>query len=213
MARSPALAADARREQAHAACGGHRDHGARAGADFSRSGISALALALVVMGWLVVRRQQGRWRKLIAAGYLVLLGITLVASVGADALVRRFGEGTAVGGRLGIWADARDTARAASADGNRTEHLSICERWFTRRHDIDRLCHAAHNDYLQLAAEGGLLLTIPVAICVGVVHPRRAPAPPRGQGVRRLLGPRGRRDGAVGHRAAGDGRVQPADAG
>jgi hypothetical protein len=26
----------------------------------------------------------------------------------------------------------------------------------------------AHNDYMQLAAEGGLLLTIPAAICIGL---------------------------------------------
>ena len=41
---------------------------------FSRSGIIALALALLVMGWLVMRGPQGRWPKLIAAGYLVCSG-------------------------------------------------------------------------------------------------------------------------------------------
>jgi hypothetical protein len=132
---------------------------------FSRSGISALALALVMMGWLVVRRQQGRWRKLIAAGYLALLGITLVASVGADALVRRFGEGAAAGGRLGIWADARDAAGRHPLTGTGLNTYQFANMIY-QRHDMTFFVDAAHNDYLQLAAEGGLLLTIPAAVCI-----------------------------------------------
>jgi hypothetical protein len=131
----------------------------------SRSGIGAMALALVVMGLLVVRRQQGRWRKLIAAGYLVTLGITLVASVGADALVRRFGEGAAAGGRLGIWADARHTAGRHPLTGTGLNTYQFANVVY-QRHDMAVFVDAAHNDYLQLAAEGGLLLTIPVAICL-----------------------------------------------
>jgi O-antigen ligase len=132
---------------------------------FSRSGISALALALLMMGWLGVRRQQGRWRKLIAAGYLALFGITLVASVGADALVRRFGEGAAAGGRLGIWADARDAAGRHPLTGTGLNTYQFANMIY-QRHDMTFFVDAAHNDYLQLAAEGGLLLTIPAAVCI-----------------------------------------------
>jgi O-antigen ligase len=35
-----------------------------------------------------------------------------------------------------------------------------------QQHDRTRRYTEAHNDYLQLAAEGGLLLTVPAAICV-----------------------------------------------
>ena len=131
----------------------------------SRSGISALALALLMMGSLVVRRQHGRWRKVVAAGYLVLLGVTLVASVGADALVSRFGEGAGAGGRLGIWADARDTAGRHPLTGTGLNTYQFANLIY-QRHDMTFFVDAAHNDYLQLAAEGGLLLTIPAAICI-----------------------------------------------
>jgi hypothetical protein len=134
---------------------------------FSRSGIGALALALLVTGWLVIHRQQGRWRKAIAVAYIVLLGITLVVSVGADALVRRFGEGAAAGGRLGIWADAGDTVARHWLTGTGLNTYQFTNLVY-QRHDMSFVVTAAHNDYLQLAAEGGLLLTLPAAICIAL---------------------------------------------
>ena len=135
---------------------------------FSRSGISALALALVVMGWLVAHRQQGRWRKLIAAGYLALLGIALVAWVGVDALVSRFGEGAFDDGRLGIWADAGHAVGRHWLTGTGLNTYQFASVVYQRRDMASFFVDAAHNDYLQLAAEGGLLLTIPAALCIAL---------------------------------------------
>lgn len=36
---------------------------------------------------------------------------------------------------------------------------------FYQQHELALYFSAAHNDYLQLAAEGGVLLTIPAALC------------------------------------------------
>jgi O-antigen ligase len=38
---------------------------------------------------------------------------------------------------------------------------------FYQQHELAKHFSAAHNDYLQLAAEGGVLLTIPAALCAG----------------------------------------------
>ena len=38
-----------------------------------------------------------------------------------------------------------------------------------QRHDLSRHYEQAHNDFLQLAAEGGLLLMIPAALCLGLL--------------------------------------------
>jgi O-antigen ligase len=134
---------------------------------FSRSGIISLALALLVIGGLVIRQLPGRWRKLIAAGYLVLLAITLIAWVGPDALVHRFGEAEFVGGRLGVWADARDTVGRHWLTGTGLNTYQFSNLIY-QRHDMTAIATSAHNDYLQLAAEGGLLLTIPAAICIAL---------------------------------------------
>jgi O-antigen ligase len=131
----------------------------------SRSGISALGMALLMMGWLVVRGRQGRWRKLIAAGYLVLLGVSLVAFVGADALLRRFGQGTFDDGRFSIWADARGIAARHWLTGTGLNTFQFANLVY-QKHDTAFAVTSAHNDYLQVAAEGGLLLTIPAAICI-----------------------------------------------
>lgn len=135
---------------------------------FSRSGIIALALALLVMAWLVARRQQGRWRKLIAVGYVALLAVTLITWVGADALVGRFVEGTFADDRLGIWADATAIASKFPLTGTGLNTYDIATLFY-QRHDLAHYYSAAHNDYLQLAAEGGLLLTIPAVLCIALL--------------------------------------------
>ena len=38
---------------------------------------------------------------------------------------------------------------------------------FYQQHELAKSFSAAHNDYLQLAAEGGALLTIPAILCAG----------------------------------------------
>jgi O-antigen ligase len=134
----------------------------------SRSGISALVLALLMMGWLLVRGRQGRCRKLIAAAYLVLLAVSLVAFVGADALVRRFGQGTFDDGRFGIWADARHIAARHWSTGTGLNTFQFANLVY-QKHDTAFAVTAAHNDYLQVAAEGGLLLTMPAAICIALL--------------------------------------------
>jgi O-antigen ligase len=134
---------------------------------FSRSGIIAFGLALLVMGWLVVRQLPGRGRKLIAAGYLVLLAITLVAWVGPDALVHRFVNGAFEDGRLGAWADARDTIGRHWLTGTGLNTYQFSNLVY-QRHDMTAFVSSAHNDYLQVAAEGGLLVTLPAAICVAL---------------------------------------------
>jgi O-antigen ligase len=40
---------------------------------------------------------------------------------------------------------------------------------FYQRHDMDRFFGEAHNDYLQLLAEGGLVVAVPAAICLGLL--------------------------------------------
>lgn len=136
----------------------------------SRSGITALALSLVMTGWFVVRNRAGRPRKAIALAFLTLLVVVVVAWVGADAIVHRFASAdwSEFNDRRGAWRDASDIGRAFLPAGTGLNTYSIATLFY-QRHDLARHYAQAHNDYLQVFAEGGLLLAIPAALCVAAL--------------------------------------------
>ena len=178
----------------------------------SRSGITALALAIVVMGAFVMRRQRTT-RRAVAMGYLLLLVIVVVGWAGADAIASQFAQADwgEINGRRGPWADAIDVASRFPVAGTGLNTYGTA-MLFYQQHELAKYFSAAHNDYLQLAAEGGVLLTIPAIAVRRRLHRRRAPAVRRRSQRPHLLAAGRRRDGADGHRAAGNGRFQPADA-
>jgi O-antigen ligase len=131
----------------------------------SRSGIAALALALVLIGWSVVRGLPGLSQKMAGVAYLVLLVVTIVSWVGADAIVGRFASAnwSEFNDRRGAWSDARGVVAAfpLAGTGLNTYHVTSI---VYQRHDLEKHYGQAHNDYLQLAAEGGALLVLPLGI-------------------------------------------------
>jgi O-antigen ligase len=132
----------------------------------SRSGITALALAIAIMGGVVMRRQRTT-RRAVTIGYLLLLVVVVVGWAGADAIASQFARADwhELNGRRGPWADAIDVASRFPLAGTGLNTYGTA-MLFYQRHDLAWHFSAAHNDYLQLAAEGGVLLTIPAALCV-----------------------------------------------
>ena len=133
----------------------------------SRSGITCLAFALVVLGWLAMRRNATVSRRLLATGYVVSVLIAAVGWVGIDRVGRRFyaASWSDVSGRLGIW---RDTVHIVqdfplTGTGLGTYATAILEY---QNYELDGRWLEAHNDYLQLAVEGGLLVGVPVVIAM-----------------------------------------------
>jgi O-antigen ligase len=135
----------------------------------SRSGISALALSLLMTGWFVVKGVRGRSRKAAGAAYLLLLVVTVVAWVGADVIVGHFSKAdwSEFNNRRGAWADAVNVARTFPITGTGLNTYDTAARFY-QRHDLENHFGESHNDYLQLAAEGGLLVGIPVVVCLGL---------------------------------------------
>ena len=133
----------------------------------SRSGISALTVSLAVTGWLVVRGFEGRHRRAAVVVYLLVLTVTAVGWVGADAIVERFSRTTwsEFNNRHGAWTDALSVWSAFRVAGTGLNTYDVAARFY-QQHDLDRFFGEAHNDYLQLAAEGGLLVAIPAAVCI-----------------------------------------------
>ena len=132
----------------------------------SRSGLSSLTLALVLAGgWLAITRGGLRRLALPLLG-LAIAGIILLAWAGAGVALGRFSTaGSELGTRLAAWHDA---VRIISQFPLMGTGLNTYGSATLLYQTTSRSTHfqEAHNEYLQIAAEGGLLLIIAVAFCV-----------------------------------------------
>lgn len=135
----------------------------------SRSGIAAFILSLLMTSWLVIRALDSRSRRIVATGCLVLLLIVVIAWTGPDTLTSRFASGDwgEFNDRRGAWTDAWSVMRDFPVAGT-----GLNTYWaaalFYQRHELAYYFAQAHNDYVQLAAEGGLLLMVPALVCLGI---------------------------------------------
>ncbi len=135
----------------------------------SRSGISCFLLAIVLSALHVLRRQTSTTKGRMLGTYLALVFVAAVTWVGIDAIGARFAEvDWKLGGRAGAWADAWRIHQSfpwfgtgLNTYGTATVLLQQFER--ATAHYIE-----AHNDYLQLLAEGGWLVTAPALVLVGL---------------------------------------------
>jgi O-antigen ligase len=149
----------------------------------SRSGITAFGLSILITGWFVARAFHSRPRRAIAAAGLTLLLIVVVLCTGPELIASRFSAADwgEFNNRRGAWSDAWSVARAFPLAGTGLNtYWAAALRY--QRHELDYSFAQAHSDYLQLAAEGGLLLTLPALACliVFVRDVRRAMREQRG---------------------------------
>jgi O-antigen ligase len=135
----------------------------------SRSGITSFAVAVAMTGVFVVRRQWGRSRTTIAVAYLLLLPAVAFGWAGADLIASRFSgaDWSDLNARRGAWADAVAVSSRFPLTGTGLNTYGVATVLY-QRHDLERHYDQAHNDYLQLAAEGGVLLVAPAALCAGI---------------------------------------------
>jgi O-antigen ligase len=135
----------------------------------SRLGLCGIAIALLVSGRLVMRHRSQSADRGIAYGYVLLLIVVSSASVwaGLDQGVARFTDPGArdLGGRLPIWADTARIIRDFPIAGIGLNTYGTAMLFYQTTLP-DEHVRQAHNDYLQLAAEGGLLVGIPIALAI-----------------------------------------------
>jgi O-antigen ligase len=135
----------------------------------SRSGIIAFGLSLLTTSWFVIQAFDSGTRRLAAAACLTLLAIAVVGWTGPETLASRFAAGDwgEFNNRRGAWADAWSVIRHFPLTGT-----GLNTYWaaalFYQHHELAYFFAQAHNDYLQLAAEGGILLGVPALVCLGV---------------------------------------------
>jgi O-antigen ligase len=142
----------------------------------SRGGMSALAVAIAVTTAVVFRSRQRRGRKAAAIAFVAVLAVTVVGWVGVDVIAARFSEADwqELNSRRGAWLDALSVARRFPVTGTGLNTYGSASDFY-QQHDLEFHYAQAHNDYLQLAAEGGALLIVPavVLVCAFVVAVRR----------------------------------------
>jgi len=134
----------------------------------SRSGMLGLLAALVISGWFVARRQATGSRRAIVTGYLIFVALVAAGWTGFDRIAARFaGNGTAdIGGRFGIWGDTWRLAGRFPLAGTGLNTYGAATIFYQTVEREKAHFAEAHNDYLQLLAEGGALVCIPAALVV-----------------------------------------------
>jgi O-antigen ligase len=132
----------------------------------SRSGLVCALPAVALIGWLAVRARIARSARILVGAVFMLLIASALVWAGSDVILHRFTVVPAeIGDRLGAWRDALHvvhdfplTGIGLNAYGTASiEYQTVASAWqYT----------TAHNDYLQLAAEGGLLVGVPIVLAV-----------------------------------------------
>lgn len=134
----------------------------------SRSGVIGLMCAFAMSTWLSTKRagpQTWRWMLLQAA----LLVLVVLSFANFDSLLRRFDETLAPSvrdrGRTAIWRDTgrlihdfRWTGTGAGTFGDAIIPYQTTEPGYT--------IGQAHNQYLQIAAEGGFMVSLPAVLAL-----------------------------------------------
>jgi O-antigen ligase len=145
----------------------------------SRSAIVALAVATVAFAALLYsRRHIGPERRRMV--YVTLAGVILAGAAwrGPDLILQRFQDETSFVGRVDAWRDATAVMADFPLFGTGVNTYADAMLFYQTRNRAQYMSRA-HNDYVQVMAEGGLLVGVPVAavlICLAVLIVRNVAA-------------------------------------
>jgi O-antigen ligase len=131
----------------------------------SRSGISALGLAVLITAGFVARGVRHRGRRAVVGVYLLGLVICIGSWAGVETIVTRFSktDWSEFDDRRGAWTDAWQIARRVPLTGTGVNTYGMATL-LLQEHNLSAHYVQAHNDYLQLLAEGGVLVVVPAAL-------------------------------------------------
>lgn len=134
----------------------------------SRSGMAACAVAMTVLMLFMWRTMRGAARWVATGGVLAVL-VAAMLWAGADTVASRFADaGGDAHGRVGAWQDTwrivADFPLTGTGLGGYRSAMLVYQTA-----GREAMYAQAHNDYLQVLAEGGILVTVPALIAFGVV--------------------------------------------
>jgi O-antigen ligase len=134
----------------------------------SRSGIASTAVALVIMATAAVSRAEGSRQRWLIAAYVAVAAVGVVAWRGTGALFDWYGNTSTLQWRVQLWKDSLPALQDFWLTGSGLNTYATLLLVHPRT-DLTVMPRAAHNDYLQLALEGGLLVVVPVIILAGAL--------------------------------------------
>ena len=137
----------------------------------SRSGVAGAFLAFVVLAVAAVRRMRSRTQARMALLGILVLIASVAAWRGLDTIAASYGDTRTLEWRFDLWRDSLPPLRTFYAFG---AGLNSYGRLMLLYPQTDVQVHAqqAHNDYLQLAIEGGALVIIPWLIALLILARR-----------------------------------------
>ena len=144
----------------------------------SRSGMAAGAVGMLVLLGFLWRVMAGVPRVVVTTAVLLVF-VSAMTWAGAGTVVSRFGRASEdVGGRVSAWQDTRRIVADFPVFGTGLGGYRRAMLVYQTR-DREAFYAQAHNDYLQLLAEGGVLVTVPslvlaVVVVAGIVRRLRA---------------------------------------
>jgi O-antigen ligase len=130
----------------------------------SRSAMLSLVAALALSAVLITRRQRG-WQRGMTAALLIALPGVAAAWTGIEVVLDRFTASSSADllERATAWQDAAAIIRDFAAAGTGVNTYGTAT--ILHAHPSLTMHYtAAHSDYLQLAAEGGLLVGLPAVV-------------------------------------------------
>ena len=137
----------------------------------SVSGLVCLGAVSWLLAALALRRQPGRGRRVLLPAALALAPLAAAAWAGLGAVgeeaARTLSTAFRPDGRIGLWADTLRMVRDFPLAGVGLNAYGVGMLAY-QTHGLDARAVEAHNEYLHLAAEGGLLLCLPIAAAVAV---------------------------------------------
>lgn len=134
----------------------------------SRSGIAGAILSLLILSITSIVRMRSRGRRGLAASCIALAIGTAVAWKGVDTLFAWYENTHTLEWRFALWHDSLAPLRDFFLLGSGLNTYGAVMLLYPQT-DLTQHAQQAHNDYLQLAIEGGLLVIIPWSISAGMI--------------------------------------------
>lgn len=134
----------------------------------SRSSILGFGIASSLFAWLVLTRSHlGTGRRVVATATVAVIFLAGVAWRGPVQLVEWF-QDNHLASRLDAWRDGWDVSRAFPWTGTGLNTYAVAMLFYQSRNP-EFFMSRAHNDYVQLLAEGGALVAVPAVLAAVVL--------------------------------------------
>jgi O-antigen ligase len=138
----------------------------------SRSGMVAFAVSISLAGAWALRRFPVGAKRWVLGAYFTSLIVLAMGWAGVDAIAARLASAdpATLNERLPIWRDTWHMVREFWLTGTGLNTYGVATLFYQTSAPGFHL-REAHNDYLQRAAEGGVLLGVPIVCAIAtVVH-------------------------------------------